>query len=62
MGERKLTAYECYIAAGGQTPKYDRDRYLVLLMENGHLIRSAGDSGEVPMILPRGYNLRKRRR
>ena len=50
---------ELWHQAGGGTPDYDRDRYLSLLREHGHLL-SPGDEGygEAPRNLPCGWPAR----
>lgn len=47
---------ELWQQAGGGTPAYDRERYLGLLREHGHLV-SPGDEGyeETPRSLPCGW-------
>jgi hypothetical protein len=48
--------FELWRAAGGGSPDYDRDRYLALLREHGHLLKP-GDDGyeEAPADLPCGW-------
>jgi hypothetical protein len=53
----KPTPRMLWLRAGGETPgQYDRDRYLALLREHGHLL-SPGDEGydDAPRNLPCGW-------
>ena len=52
----KPSVYELWQQAGGETPDYDRDRYVALMCEHGYIL-SPGDDGyeEAPKGLPCGW-------
>jgi hypothetical protein len=41
---KRPSLYDLWVQAGGGTEDYDRDRYLALLREHGHLL-GPGDEG-----------------
>ena len=55
-GVNKPSVYELWLQAGGETPDYDRDRYIELMREHRYLLKP-GDDGyeEAPKGLPCGW-------
>jgi len=51
---RRRSVYELWVEAGGATPgEYDRDRFVALMREEGHIV-SSGDE-DASRVLPCGW-------
>jgi hypothetical protein len=58
----KPSVYELWLQAGGDNPAaYDRDRFVALMREHGHLLKPGDDGYEdAPKGLPCGWPGRRR--